>query len=511
MYHAFDTPNRLPITRWNWQIAEAAQEDQYGPENGLVAEIGSLTLEFTRLAQATGDLKYWDAVQRVSKVMAEQQNQTRIPGLWPVQVNANKTDFTSGTTFTVGGMTDSIYEYLPKEYLLLSGRDNMYKDMYLSAFESIKRHLTFEPFMPLQSDQAKEKDRENNTKQTYAKDNSQAEEKPLPRGRAREETKAKVRRAYEFSPDYSNPLLIGTISMAPSDSVDHHGFTTEAQHLSCFAGGMAAIGARAFAPFRKLDEIQEDMDTAERLAAGCVWSYQSTATGIGPEVFRTTYCRRGRAAISSGDEPDWTGEKPASCRWNRDEWLNEVRSLALASDPDLAAKAASLESADSDYWSHYAKEHHLPDGFTFINDARYMLRPEAIESLFVLWRVTGDPKYQDQAWAMFQSIDAIARTKIAYTSVADVTVHPTGRPGDPHKKHAKHRRAWPVLGGIADAIDDKAYVDSMESYWTAETLKYFYLIFADTDVVSLDRYVMSTQAHPFKWRDGAPAVGKNNG
>ena len=32
----------------------------------------------------------------------------------------------------------------------------------------------------------------------------------------------------------------------------------------------------------------------------------------------------------------------------------------------------------------------------------------------------------------------------------------------------------------------------------AETLKYFYLIFSDPDVISLDDYVFNTEAHPFK-------------
>lgn len=32
----------------------------------------------------------------------------------------------------------------------------------------------------------------------------------------------------------------------------------------------------------------------------------------------------------------------------------------------------------------------------------------------------------------------------------------------------------------------------------AETLKYFYLIFSDPDLISLDEYVLNTEAHPFK-------------
>lgn len=40
--------------------------------------------------------------------------------------------------------------------------------------------------------------------------------------------------------------------------------------------------------------------------------------------------------------------------------------------------------------------------------------------------------------------------------------------------------------------------DRMESFWLAETLKYFYLIFADTDLVSLDEFVLNTEAHPLR-------------
>jgi len=42
----------------------------------------------------------------------------------------------------------------------------------------------------------------------------------------------------------------------------------------------------------------------------------------------------------------------------------------------------------------------------------------------------------------------------------------------------------------------KMRTDSMESFWLAETLKYFYLCFEDWGVVSLDEWVLNTEAHP---------------
>lgn len=43
-----------------------------------------------------------------------------------------------------------------------------------------------------------------------------------------------------------------------------------------------------------------------------------------------------------------------------------------------------------------------------------------------------------------------------------------------------------------------AKVDSMESFWLAETLKYFYLLYSEPSIISLDEWVLNTEAHPFR-------------
>lgn len=102
----------------------------------------------------------------------------------------------------------------------------------------------------------------------------------------------------------------------------------------------------------------------------------------------------------------------------------------------------------------------LPPGFTDVDDSRYSLRPEAIESIFIVYRITGDPKLQDVAWKMWETIDKACRCDIAYAAITNVMA----------ERSPKY--------------------DSMESFWTAETLKYFYLIFSEPDVVDLDTYVL---------------------
>ncbi|KAI9800803.1 MAG: hypothetical protein M1825_003586 [Sarcosagium campestre] len=102
----------------------------------------------------------------------------------------------------------------------------------------------------------------------------------------------------------------------------------------------------------------------------------------------------------------------------------------------------------------------------------YKLRPEYVESVFYAWRLTGNQTYRDWAWDAFTTIENITRAEYGYASVANVMVPPS-------------------------AI--QLYDDS-ESFWSAETLKYLFLTFADSSVGSLDEWVYSTEAHLFRIR-----------
>lgn len=102
-------------------------------------------------------------------------------------------------------------------------------------------------------------------------------------------------------------------------------------------------------------------------------------------------------------------------------------------------------------------------------DRHNLLRPETVESLFYLHRLTGDPKYQDWGWALLQSFNTYTRVPSGgYSSISNVQ--------DPHNPQPR---------------------DKMESFFLGETLKYLYLLFSDdADLLSLDAYVFNTEAHP---------------
>ena len=47
-------------------------------------------------------------------------------------------------------------------------------------------------------------------------------------------------------------------------------------------------------------------------------------------------------------------------------------------------------------------------------------------------------------------------------------------------------------------VSNPPKADHIESFWQAETLKYFYLIFSEPNVVSLDEFVLNREAHPLR-------------
>jgi hypothetical protein len=54
-----------------------------------MSELGSLSVEFTRLAQITKEPRYYDAVARITNEFEAWQGKTRLPGMWPIAVDAS--------------------------------------------------------------------------------------------------------------------------------------------------------------------------------------------------------------------------------------------------------------------------------------------------------------------------------------------------------------------------------------------------------------------------------------
>jgi len=107
LYRAFDTESGIPVPYYRWM--EHHEKKLAGQDGVLVAQIGSLSLEFIRLSQVTGDAKYANAVQKITDQLEKTQNSTAIPGMWPSKADYGGGNLTfSGRAFTLGAFAGKI-------------------------------------------------------------------------------------------------------------------------------------------------------------------------------------------------------------------------------------------------------------------------------------------------------------------------------------------------------------------------------------------------------------------
>lgn len=226
-----------------------------------------------------------------------------------------------------------------------------------------------------------------------------------------------------------------------------HALTPKMDHLVCFLPGtialavtsgetVAAAKPRLGSSWTKLHD--ENIQLAEELMKTCWGMYKVTPTGLAPEI----------AYFHVDDPPrQWNGHLDPT--WSP------------PTSPDLS------DAADGEWRLDYD----IHD-----NDVHNLQRPETVESLFYMWRITKDPKYRQWGWEMFEAFRE-------HTKVVD----------DIHG----HVYAYSSLDTVMDnPVKERRRRDNMESFWMAETLKYFYLLFSDDDLFPLDKVIFNTEAHP---------------
>ncbi|KAG2188503.1 hypothetical protein INT44_001257, partial [Umbelopsis vinacea] len=187
-----------------------------------------------------------------------------------------------------------------------------------------------------------------------------------------------------------------------------------------------------------IPELHDIVGIASELLESCVLAWTSTKTGIAPEIFGWV-------------DPE-TGEFPVP---------KSDRAI------ELADKYGVFPVVDS-----------------------YILRPETLESIFYFYRYTKDEKYRDMGWEIFQSIQLHCRANSGYTGIRYV---------DSISPEWDDRQERLVITHLSIVI----YVNvanqfRIPSFFFAETMKYLYLLFDDTNVLPLDEWVFNTEAHPLR-------------
>lgn len=160
-------------------------------------------------------------------------------------------------------------------------------------------------------------------------------------------------------------------------------------HLVCFLPGtiaLAVTGGLTEAEARKLptwsQRDEDDMKLARELMHTCWGMYKYMATGLAAEI---TY-------FSITDPPP-----PASAAHN------------------------PPADFDADPEATWRKDFKVKP-----NDKHNLQRPETVESLFYMWRITGDSKYREWGWEMFSSFmeHTAVEERGGFTSLSNADVVP---------------------------------------------------------------------------------------
>ncbi|KAJ3037300.1 mannosyl-oligosaccharide alpha-1,2-mannosidase [Rhizophlyctis rosea] len=418
---AFETKTKIPLASVNFhkRIAVAAH-DNMGASS--TSEVTTLQMEFKYLAYLTGEPKYWNAVQEVSKIVKELPKKD---GLVPLFIFPETASFLDGD-IRLGSRADSYYEYLAKQYFQTNYTETTYHTEFNLAIDGVRKHL--------------------------------------------------------LALSHPNELFyIGELQNYPNLR-----FSPKMDHLVCFLPTVLALtatkGKRVTAAERGKMSVRDrlDLELAEELTRGCYEQYRQTKSGIAPEIvyWKEQQPPTSTSSSSSLAERIFAIQKQVTSDLYSvdvipERYLNST--LTTTIPPSLAGRAEIRPLYGKEGEGRWEE-----DFVIHSSDSHNWLRPETVEALFTMWRVTGYEKYREWGWEVFESFERWAK----------------------------------VEGGGYSNLDDVRKVpptktDKMETFFLGETLKYFYLLFTDETaadrsedaggglVIPLDKYVFNTEAHPF--------------
>ncbi|KAF2222144.1 glycoside hydrolase [Elsinoe ampelina] len=162
-------------------------------------------------------------------------------------------------------------------------------------------------------------------------------------------------------------------------------------HLVCFMPGTIALGAtlgRTLAtasahPSWTAKQTRE-IALAHELTKTCMGMYFVTATGLAPEI----------AHFNLPDPPTMLKD--------------------FAPQHDLPKAPEEFDPSPDASWR---KDFHIKS-----NDVHNLQRPETVETLFYMWRITGEEVYREWGWSMFEAFVKHGKVEgdAGYSSIGDV-------------------------------------------------------------------------------------------
>ncbi|KAI8902833.1 glycoside hydrolase [Globomyces pollinis-pini] len=234
--------------------------------------------------------------------------------------------------------------------------------------------------------------------------------------------------------------------------------STKMDHLVCFLPGTlawaATKGKRVTKETRKLlDPLDHrDLDLAEELTRSCFQIYEQTLAGLSPEIVFWNVNSNQSEVIHN-----------PLLKYHE----NRIIDLKFKHQDYQAVPYDDETEADTRFGNRFPTTSVELDFNIHTFDGHNLLRPETVESLFIMYRITGKTIYREWGWKIFEAFEKHCLVSDGgYASLDDVRQDP------PPKR------------------------DKMETFFVGETLKYLYLLFHDEDILPLDKYIFNTEAHP---------------
>ncbi|GIL55013.1 hypothetical protein Vafri_10677 [Volvox africanus] len=236
------------------------------------------------------------------------------------------------------------------------------------------------------------------------------------------------------------------------------------EHLTCFLPGTMALGHMYGINTANSRDEDDDLTVAIKLMKACYELYHQTASGVAFDSVNLV-------PHYSSPPPPENPPLPPPATVQRADPSQGGTAMSSGSLTGTTAAGGSGQQVVSSTRRRLLKDGQSTGKTMYRFEPRSLenfLRPEVAESLFYLWRATGDPIYREWGWNMFRAYERWCRVS-------------TG--------------GYQVLSNV-DTVPPAAG-NKMESFWMAETMKYFYLLFSDDpDEVPLDEFVFNTEAHP---------------
>lgn len=139
--YAFETPSGVPSNN----LIFSNRTTDGANTNGL-ATAGSLVLEWTRLADLTGNQTYAELSQKAESYLLNPKPMKGqpYPGLLGMNINITNGHFVDANGGWIGG-ADSFYEYLIKMYVYDTNRFATYRDRWIEAADSSIKYISSHP------------------------------------------------------------------------------------------------------------------------------------------------------------------------------------------------------------------------------------------------------------------------------------------------------------------------------------------------------------------------------